>query len=213
MTKLNPSENLFSELLKKSCRVKDYGVKPEVEVHFKNIFGHFRLEVDIGSIDLNIIDSALEKEKLVAVTYDVEIFERERLSKKQANHASTIVGSMSVCGEPYYMLRNSYGKKSCSIDMEYFAPSQSSQSKIKLNDCYDEVEKGAYSLYPECTIIKCIENRIAAYQEWRNDCDGKYKKKYLEEVNHPFFCDPDGNYIVSGKHLQKGVFSAEFIRN
>ena len=216
ITKQRGREYLLDLILEKTCSGKNYGTKPKVSTNSKEILlSALNKHLNVRTASLKTIDSALNKGKIVSISYNAHIFKR---SNKfiLSNHQSTIVGNMSICGETYYIIRNSWGNKSCAIKMRKFSNRDSEQSKndSKLYSCYNEaanIAKVTNIQYSECTRVECLEDREIIYQDELNECDKKYRAPYLEKIDHPFFCDPEGNYIVSGEHLKKGLFVAEFI--
>ena len=213
ITNLDPHENIIDELLKNTCHNIDY--VPEFETRVKNIFT--RIRVHIGEFDIKELDSILNKNKIALVTYDPIIFKNDQSSYDMDSHISSVVGSMNICEDPYYIVRNSWGEKSCSVHRyDYIHTSNNSnvrENVRKLSSCHDEGHRRVNHLYPECTAVECIEKRYTALQELKKTCEEKFNKKILEEMNHPFFCDLAGNFIISGKQFKKAISSASYIRN
>ena len=86
MTKLAPRENFLNALADKSCSLKRQSKKPEFEIRSKNPFYHLNQDLDIGRINLGIIDAELEKGKIVGVGYDPRFLVQKNPSQPKKNH-------------------------------------------------------------------------------------------------------------------------------
>ena len=61
-----------------------------------------------------LIDRTLAEGNITAVDFKWRILERDGPPLLDIeNHAATVVGSLSLCGEPHYIIRNSWGAKIC----------------------------------------------------------------------------------------------------
>ena len=203
--------NIFENLLKKSCG----SIKPEASRGSIKTIGRSFLSGTDGMFEL--VDDALENGQIASVSYHPDILISHNTQKK-SRHASVIVGSLKLCGEPYYILRNSLGPKSCSIDIDFFNPGTKElrDKNTVLRKIRDECTKKAHDLTDKIICLglgskkshQCYENKQRRLSFKVRECDRSYQNKRFKELLLPYFCDSKGNYIISKKQLEKGVYRA-----
>lgn len=71
------------------------------------------------------IDGALEQGDIIGISYYGSILKTLGNIDKESRHASSVVGSMKICGEAFYVIRNSWGRDHCMKRYnELFSPHQ-----------------------------------------------------------------------------------------
>ena len=211
---LNRSQNIFDELTKLTCN-RSFAFKPEFNHFYKNTNS---LNAYSKGINFKLINSLLSKGEIVGIIHRVDMFNSENPTIEEL-HSTTIIGSMELCGEMYYIIRNSWGEQSCTNQMYIFEYSSTAKTKryqnivSDLSSCYVSVMQEGNILYPSCMTVRCFEEEAQSLKEWRNICDEKYSYTNYQEYDPPFFCDPDGHHIVKEEYLKKEIHSAIFIAN
>lgn len=233
LKKIDDDNNIFDELLKKSCTSLSIGSGPKIK--FKKVYEAAKFYPDQlkNNYLFTLIDKSLKDGGIAAVSYFPEILENDilkRISGKTAYaHTSSIVGSLKLCGEKYYILRNSYGEDDCEIKRTNFTPSPKTQiNKTELEQCIERATKKRNSAQSRCSISECLPNDQGTlvcrppegcpdnyddiwkiYLRESQNCSSRYKgQKWSRLISHPYFCDSKGNYIISKKQLERGLFDA-----
>ena len=142
-----------------------------------------------------VIDSVLDEQKPVFIIYDSKIYRysTSKLAGMQirGSHTSTIVGRLyrPDYDEPLYIVRNTWGNKSCLKNYKKFIMN-TREFKMRWLEVFDPV---------------------------RDQSNAKYLKEKLydkEQNNYktivPYECDDLGYYLVKKSHLQKGLFSVSY---
>ena len=265
LNKFPIEENLFYGILQKSCDDKKITAKPKLkEVMINNIEDIEGIPSKNENI-LNIIDSELNSGKIVAVNYLSDLLNKITPEDVQSHHASTVTGSLTICDEPYYILRNSWGRESCrstSLDFQTKTKPETTAALIQINkdhtDCQQKALETFKTKFPDCKNTffggteagfgiggiglgigenktdldtdktgtglgngvafgfdkpsgQCIEARERITSE--ADCEKNYYNRKVKELSVPYFCDSNGNFIISKQQLKKGLTGATTINN
>jgi len=215
ISKLNVYDNIFDSLLKKSCSKKDFKPKPII---VEEKIPHF-LPLNDNSKIFDHIDKGLVSGNIATISYRSNILNQENLDKDDDTyHASTIVGSMNLCGEPFYVLRNTWGKYACKEKNRNYRSSKKRRKLRKqiLNkkwDCIDRTRAEVDNQFPICENDLCLEQANALDSKLNAECDKIHMDEVNRKLEHPFFCDSNGNFIIKKSHLKKAVHRATTITN
>lgn len=215
ISKMNITGNMFDELLKLSCAKKKLNIKPNIKTSKIDS----TLPLEDNSAVIKHIDDAINSGNVISVAYRSQLLDREDLQDETSDyHASTIIGNINVCGEPYYILRNSWGKEACQKNAKEFIPSadkanlansytfQQGMCKSLANDNHDE-------MLLQCKDDACIVKAHAKLSMDLNNCSRKFEIEVAKATSHPYFCDDDGNYLIKKTYLTKGIYEATSITN
>ena len=174
--------NIFNDILEKSCQKTIYRA-PEPEIKKINLFyGHTQSPPPIGkkrsSEVFSFIDEGLATGKVVSISYHEDVFNHET-PFYYSPHASLIIGSTDVCGKPYYILRNSYGKESCKSHSFTF------ESNANKNDLYNK-RRSLDDMYYSREKLRLEKNECKKQHD--EQCDVSYNamddkiKKQRDEI-------------------------------
>ena len=219
LTKLNNGDNLFSKLIAKSCSKKNINELPDIVREFTQAPGKVGYDPSKVNNMFNNIDKALSENKIAGIAYRSTILDDHELENdKKDFHASSIVGSMNICGEKYYTLRNSYGPESCSYKQKKYLPAEKYKTvefdmEDNANKCQEYEIDQINNKFSNCSNDQCYEDKARAINTATLRCQEKFIVNRNEKIDHPYFCDEDGNWIISKKQLKKGIFSATVIIN
>ncbi|MBU6376785.1 MAG: hypothetical protein KGQ59_12360, partial [Bdellovibrionales bacterium] len=204
----------FQELLKSACKEKKLPPRPKIQTeHVNNLV--WPLEKNNEKV-VTLIESGLSKGEVVGISYHHSILDtdsREGYRPAQFNedrHASVILGDMKVCGEEYYILRNSWGSRMCKTDRADFDRAFSNQAASEafvksLSDLEDQ--KARCDQITEGFDKKgwSTESR---YESLKKACMEAVITERARRVNVPFFCDEQDNYVIRKDYLKRGIFGA-----
>lgn len=213
LSKISDKDSVINELVKESCKRKTFN-RPTLSSVSKD---------NGDSIDkiLGVIDSAIDKGRLSAVSYKSEMFNTLEFEDSKSNHASVITGSMKICGVPYYRLRNSWGKEACNSRQSSFSVLATHDLRINelklelaIATCLTEVEGAAFDKFGECEGDgKCLEAREKFVSENSLKCSEGYDEKKRDAVGNQYFCDTNGDFIIKRSYFKRGVYRADAINN
>lgn len=190
-------DNLFDALLEQSCLERGLGWSKPM---FEEVLTSMTKEKDKGRV-FDLIDRGLAEGRIVSVDYDSNLLIKEELVNPAMDHGSSIVGSLYICDEPYYILRNSWGEGGCSKIRDRFKFSEESNEIIQSFEdekkiCYDRASSVDDEEERDLLFHQCYKTFLT-------------RKKTLV----PFFCDAGGNFIISKNQLEKGIFDGAYIKN
>ena len=129
-----------------------------------------------------------------------------------------IVGGASVCGRDYYVLRNSWGPNSCESSRDGFDPGSKKQKiaavelALELDKCSKAAQQEADRLHPAAG-DEARRSREAFLSKRESECRSTYSSSRARQLEVPYFCDGDGNFIVRKDHFKKGAYAATWIDN
>ena len=164
-----------------------------------------------------ILDEAIENGRIAEVSYLASILDNDDGSNHEGSyHSSVITGKTSICGEDYYILRNSWGEGACESNMRSFQSSQEEDPTFRadFDACVQATDEAWDRDYPACGDDEACKERVNDAQEvaW-SACANEFSSKRNERIKMPYFCDGDGNYIISKDHLKTGAYEANYISN
>lgn len=215
---LGAEESVFERILKESCRSKTFRVTPDVRHLYANSTPRSSTEVDNV---MKILDVVLDDGKTAAISISADILKNESFQPSESNHVVLMAGKMNVCGEKYYIIRNSWGESACSSDYLRIKSDKSKDvldGEKRLDGLNDNGKKKIMLLadekFPNCgSDVKCIEAREKLISDNVNKLEALVKEKKEGLYQKPFFCDSSGNYVMKESFLKKGFFGADIIRN
>ncbi len=216
--KLNSGDNIFSELMEKICSKKRFTEIPKVEEKYLDPRKE-KINEEFSSEAFELIDNALNSGQIAGIGYRSELLKSHSIEDGIKDfHASSIIGSMNICGEKYYTLRNSWGKKSCQLNQREYWPQEDvvdidQEMEEKYKACINPWQQAASSRFEKCTTDEC---KIESKRFLSDQIEACRRVAYTNRdklINHPYFCDKDGNWIISKEHLKKGVYRATAITN
>ena len=208
------SENIFAKLLQLSCSSKGL---PKPKISEKLISRELPI---VKSHDLiNQLETALNSGQVASVYYRSQLLDADGFdNERQDNHASLIVGKSLICGEEYYILRNSHGKGACEKRRDTFKMKETSKLKgtVAQNEkrkCIRHANLSAKNKYPLCRDNPCFEQREGHRVELLEQCLNQFRQEVLKVSEHPYFCDQRGNFIINKKYFIKGLYGVATIDN
>ena len=187
--------DIFDKLLKISCTPKNFGLPPRIGVSYAS--------VDPDNHLFDVIDKTLEQGNLAVVFYHSIMLR----GKGGRSHESTIVGSVNICGQKHYILRNSWGSTMCQYHRNDFFnfTDEILDMNPRKEQCLSETKEKLQNERHYC-------NRMAR-TERRNRCKAQAQSTYLYQMGlcqrhsrasgKPYGCDTEGNFIISREHLGK----------
>lgn len=217
--------NLLSILTKKSCKEK---ILPPLPTPKRvNALGNSKIYTDkpiSTDIVVNEIDIQLKKGNIPRITYSFDAaFGFKKPVPIKINHTSIITGNINICGDEYYVVRNSFGIAACNSELNNHLRRQLFEQKLytaenALNDkCYNDAEAKSRSSF-ECDTLKdiskkneCIVKREQAINSLNKQCNQDFFHSYSKKLKIPFFCNSRGDYIIKKEELKKGLFISETI--
>ncbi len=212
---LKVNESIIESLLNLACRDKKLPPKPTLKG--EKISDNLPL---VGNAKLfAVIDEALANNKIVGISYYADIFKNIYVKTNDSKHASTVIGSMNICGEKYYKVRNSWGKEGCERNFKKYDidNAQFSDKYVAIQDsyynCQEVVREKVKEKYADCKNDNCFEKRAGFREELVADCTSKYQAEKNKIELTPYFCDEEGNWIINQLQLKKGLYEARYIND
>ena len=214
LEKLEEEEQLFDSLLNLSCTSFELKKMPEIKTD-KVAIG-FPLESRNERL-IAMIDQALDQGKIAGIGYRSQILERYKMDELSNDyHASTITGRLNICGKKHYILRNSWGREACSRFQKTYLNSASNPPLKLLQDererCILSAETKAKSQTRRCQ-EDCLIKREKKRAKYIQECLETFNEKAASYNKDPYYCDSEGNFIVSEGLLKKGLFRTSYIKN
>lgn len=219
-TRLDLRSNMFRDILDESCGEKNLSTQP---VAHSTKVNH---EHPIQNNDhiFAKIDETLEKGDIAGISYRSSLFNKNDFASEERKdyHASVIVGKMKVCGEEHYIVRNSWGQDSCKTHQQYFQSTEFSMDEMvesmrAESVCRVERDDFQNAEYPKCAGgeagMTCREEILRESEMFYRACMTRIAVPKYEKQNHQFFCDKQGNFIVSKGYLKSATYSMDYISN
>lgn len=213
--KMKKSDNIFEKIMLSSCAKK--GNLPKKIPEMKTTIKEEKLD--------GAIDEALKNGKIAMIAYSSGIFSARGFG---GQHASTIVGKVSLCNQPYYVLKNSWGNEACKKNRDQFLGLNSEYSKKynafykEFSDCYNQNKKewssktNMFCQKQSAEYKTCLNKYGEELEQKQSVCSSTFDKKKqsaASTIKTPFYCDDRGNYIVEKKHLLKGLSRVTYFKN
>jgi len=220
-SQLDVEKGMFSEILKNACSDKSGQLKT------KPNYQRFGVDADHpiagNEIVLANVDQALMRGRVPTIYYRSSLFNKDNFdaSEEPDHHASAVVGKMNVCGEPHYIVRNSWGAGACKNNQEFIQvskPDKVAMDRVALQESACETEADRYY---EKSLENCAGNEqrlcrdkvLSIRVAFEKQCLARVKSKKYEAMKHNFFCDKQGNYIVSESYLKRAAYDSVYINN
>lgn len=214
---MQPYEDIFDEIVDRAC---------EDKVPLEDALNDLNLEIQRQSQNIPMednsklfaqIDTTLANGHIASVSYRSSIFDTNDLQNNVNDfHESVIIGSLNICGNKHYILRNSWGEQSCQTKRAQFQAPADEQTLIDQNyaSCEQQAREIIESKYgdykcqqlrspmsnDEQSINACFSDRI----ELRSQCSSQANSQRQKLA--PFTCDDRGNFIVTKEQLAKGLY-------
>jgi hypothetical protein len=220
-TRLDLRSNMFDDILDQSCEEKSLPTRPVAH----SITVNHTHPIQNNNDDVFAkIDETLEKGDIAGISYRSSLFSKNDFASEESSdyHASVLVGKMNVCGEEHYILRNSWGQDSCERNQRHFqsteiTPEESQQVRRDESVCRVERESFLNIESPKCpggeAGLSCREELLNESNMFYGSCMRTIAAEKYEKQNHQYFCDDDGNFIVSKDYLKSATYSVDFISN
>lgn len=163
-----------------------------------------------------VIDESIENGRIAEISYLASILDNDNGDGYDSSyHSSVITGKATVCGEDYYILRNSWGEGACESSVRGFKSSKEEDPSFRdeFKACEKRVDDEYYRDFPNCEDEECKDRVTEKMDNDWEACLADFNAKKNERVQMPFFCDGDGNYIISREHLKTGAYEANYITN
>lgn len=218
---LDLQSDMFKEILNNSCAERSLSPEPNITYskvsHVHPIQGNDQL--------FATLDEALERGTVASINYRSDLFSRNDFATANRSdyHASAVVGKLNVCGEPHYIIRNSWGQDSCKNKQRNFRSTNFSNEEKSTYSrdssvCRVEAERIYNQNITTCPPtgqqgLDCRAEVLNAQSAFLQTCVESLDTKKYEDQNHQFFCDDQGNFIVSKDYLKGAVYGVYQVTN
>lgn len=163
---------------------------------------------------LNTVDSLLESGKIAGIAYFPDMFQlggdllsEEESSASRSSHASTIVGRGFNCetDEPEYLLRNSWGPRSCERNRVSYRSLREDDPRIRETNIKEQACQSTCRLQSDQSEVERAACRL--------DClDSKVKSIASFQPQPPFRCTEDGYYVVKRSELKRALLGVAYTK-
>ncbi len=208
LLEVSKEPDLLYRLVKESCKDKKLGQSPKIISKYTN--GNFPISNNAEAI--SNIDLALSKGKLSMITYRSQLLDQENLENtNEDDHASVIVGDGKICGEDFYILRNSWGKDACKDGQDTLQSTRDSVQKTKKN-CELQAKNEAEFKFKNCKGNHCVKEKLKEKKRYYAECIESAGIVDMTFPKHlPYFCDEQGNYYIKKNYFKKYIYESATI--
>jgi hypothetical protein len=128
LAKISADESVLNFFLKKSCINK----MPSFRFKSEGIDRYNMISKKNDSL-FTFIDEQLKFKRPVGINYHSEILKKENNNpqNRDDNHTSILTGKVMICGEDYYILRNSWGQSLVFITVKSLSTKKKKSKKLK----------------------------------------------------------------------------------
>jgi hypothetical protein len=196
LIKKAPPKQVMAYYLQKSCSPKKIAKRPKI----KRVWNLFLSDSKFA----RSIEDQLKTKAAVAITMNNKILKQENdidSWDKDSSHVLSVVGHLKGCGKEYYKVRNSWGKKACSMNSFEF---QFNREHKRFKTLEEQFSNNCKSIP-----LDDPDNYLTA-----SVCMGRVEKeKKRLGISPPFFCDDEGYYYLEKDLLIKSSREAFFLKD
>lgn len=210
------SKNPLLGIMRKYCTKKKSSMKRPIVKAFA-LETYLKQDEVADSRKLMIkLNQNIKKGKAVGVHYSSKLF--YGLGDKSGGfaHVSTVVGDAEMCGNNYFILRNSWGQSGCLQSLLTYEPEDYPSDYAKVEQNKVSCDNTAKEKYEKKEYDECLKGDSFCKKRYDievSKCAISFIRSRAKTLKIPFICDDDGNFIIDKNYFRRGLARVEYIEN